>query len=102
MKKLSLYTFVIAASLGATALLATSGRTPALVRASEAQFSADGAFRDGLYVGRLAAEQGQPMRPNVGRWSSAHDRSTFSAGYRRGYGESTPVEANAERAQPTD
>jgi hypothetical protein len=102
MKKLSIYTFVIAASLGATAMLATSGQTPAPVQASEAQFSADGAFRDGLYVGKLAAEQGQPMRPSIGRWSTAHDRSTFSAGYRRGYDESARVEANAEHARPTD
>jgi hypothetical protein len=102
MKKLSIYTLVIVASLGATAMLATSGQTPAPIPASEARFAADGAFRDGLYVGKLAAEQGQPMRPSVGRWSTAHDRSTFSAGYRRGYGESASVEANAEPALPTD
>jgi hypothetical protein len=102
MKKLSIYTFVIVVSLGATAMLATGSRTPARVQASEAQFAADGAFRDGLYFGRIAAEQGQPMRPSIGRWSTAHDHSTFSAGYRRGYGESAPVEANAEQAQPTD
>jgi hypothetical protein len=102
MKKLSIYTFVIAVSLGATVMLATSGRAPAGVRTSEAQFASDGAFRDGLYFGRIAAEQGQPMRPSIGRWSTGHDRSTFSAGYRRGYGESAPVEASAEQAQPTD
>jgi hypothetical protein len=42
------------------------------------------------------------MRPSIGRWSTAHDRSTFSAGYRRGYGESAQVVANTEHAQPTD
>src|ERR1700692_1803372 len=99
MNKLSIYTFVIAGSLGATAMLATGGQTPAPVQASEAQFAADGAFRDGLYFGRLAAEHGEPMRPSIGRWSTAHDRSTFSAGYRRGYEESARVEASAEHVQ---
>jgi hypothetical protein len=102
MKKLSIYTFVIAASLGATAMLATSGQVTAPVQASEAQFAADGAFRDGLYFGKLAAEHGQPMRPSIGRWSTTHDRSTFSAGYRRGYGEPARVEANAEPAHSAD
>jgi hypothetical protein len=102
MKKLTTFTFAIVVSLGATAMLATSGQTPAPTQASEAQFAGDGAFRDGLYFGRLAAEHGQPMRPSIGRWATAHDRSTFSAGYRRGYDESARVEANAEHAPSAD
>ena len=61
MKKLSSYAFVIVLSLGATAMLANSGQTPAPVQGSQAQLAADGAFRDGFYLGRLAAE---------GRWSA--------------------------------
>jgi len=102
MKKLSSYPFVIVLSLGAAALLAKSGQTPAPVQGSQAQLAADGAFRDGLYQGRLAAESGQPMRPSIGRWSTAQDRSMFSAGYRRGYDESNRAAADADLAQSTD
>ena len=107
MKKLSSYAFVIVLSLGAAAILANSGQTPAQVQGSQpqdsqAKLAADGAFRDGFYLGRLAAEGGQPMRPSIGRWSTAQDRSMFSAGYRRGYDESNRAAADADLAQSTD
>jgi hypothetical protein len=51
----------------------------------DARLEGDGAFRDGLYLGRLAAESGLPLNPAVGRWSTDQDRATFSIGYQRGY-----------------
>jgi len=54
---------------------------------AEARLASDGAFRDGLYLGKLAAENGQPRRLAVGRWSTEQDRAMFTAGYRRGYSE---------------
>jgi hypothetical protein len=102
MKKLSTYAFVIVICLGTTALLATSGRTIRPSEGSEAQFAVDGAFRDGLYLGRLAAERGELMRPSVGRWSTAQNRSMFSVGYRRGYDESARAGANAEPAESAE
>jgi len=53
--------------------------------AEEVQFAADAAFRDGLYLGRLAAQDGRPERPMTGRWSSQRDRASFAAGFQRGY-----------------
>lgn len=47
--------------------------------------NADGAFRDGLYLGRLAAQHGVQPHITVGRWSTPHDRDSFAAGYRMGY-----------------
>jgi len=47
----------------------------------------DGAFRDGVYLGRLAAQRGGEHHVAVGRWVTAQDRSSFSAGYERGYSE---------------
>ena len=82
MDKIFTFALAVAVSLGTTAVLANRGYAP---RAMNAQLAADGAFRDGLYVGRLAAEAGRAMRPPVGRWSSAGDRASFSAGYQRGY-----------------
>jgi hypothetical protein len=48
----------------------------------------DGAFRDGVYLGRLAAQSGGEHHVAVGRWATAQDRSSFSAGYEQGYSES--------------
>jgi hypothetical protein len=84
-----LFTFAIAAvvCLGTTAVLANNGRTAQQSPSMEIQMAANGAFRDGLFVGRLAAQSGRESRPLIGRWSSAEDRASFAAGYRRGYGE---------------
>jgi hypothetical protein len=68
---------------------------------SEARLANDGAFRDGLYLGKLAAKGGQQSRLTIGRWSTQQDRSQFAAGYRRGYGE-TLTGAKAERARSAE
>jgi len=47
--------------------------------------NADGAFRDGLYLGRLAVESGAEPRVAVGRWANVKDRLSFTVGYRQGY-----------------
>jgi hypothetical protein len=44
-----------------------------------------GAFRDGLFLGRIAAEAGAMPYIAVGRWSTAEDRASFTAGYQEGY-----------------
>lgn len=101
MRTLSAYPLAIAI-LGATAMLAVSNHNVAPSANAEASLAADGAFRDGLYLGKLSAESGQPLRPTVGRWSTDQDRAMFTAGYRRGYGESVAsTQASAERAQST-
>jgi hypothetical protein len=45
----------------------------------------DGAFRDGLYLGRLTAEHGSESHIASARWATDKDRASFTAGYRRGY-----------------
>lgn len=88
MNKISTCTLAIAVSLGTTAMLDNSQRTKWSNASPEARLDADGAFRDGLYLGRLAAESGQPLHPATARWSTEQDRATFTAGYHRGYKES--------------
>jgi hypothetical protein len=83
MEKAFTFALAIAVCLGTTALLAGSGR--ATRQSADSQMAADGAFRDGLYIGRLAAEAGRALRPQIGRWSNEHDRTSFAAGYRQGY-----------------
>jgi hypothetical protein len=100
MTRLFTYT-VIVIGLGATATLGISPNAVNPGTTAEARLAADGAFRDGLYLGKLAAEGGQTPRPAIGRWSTQQDRSMFTAGYRRGYAQ-TVASANAERGQPTE
>jgi hypothetical protein len=91
----------IAICLGTTATLAITNRSVGPTWNAEARLAADGAFRDGLYLGKLAAENGQPLRPTIGRWSRDQERAMFAAGYRRGYTEYR-AGANAEAAQPSE
>jgi hypothetical protein len=81
----------IAISIGATALLA-NGHAKAPNQGGM-NSNADGAYRDGIFVGHLAAQRGQASHPLVGRWSNERDRASFAAGYQRGYGQGA-----AERA----
>ena len=101
MDKLFTYALAIAVCVGTTALLTNNGRAARQEQSADAPLAADGAFRDGLYVGRLAAEAGRPSHPQVGRWSSERDRVSFAAGYRRGYGDSlaSAVSGGASRAE---
>jgi len=47
----------------------------------------NGAFRDGLYLGRLAGERGSEPHAAIARWASAEDRASFAKGYQQGYNE---------------
>lgn len=73
--------------VGTGALLARRDRAARPVLSGDAQMAGDAAFRDGLYLGKLARTANSPMRPPIGRWSSEKDRASFAAGYRRGYNE---------------
>ena len=87
MGKLFTFTLAIAVCLGTTAFLASHDRAVGSCHASAA-LAANAAFRDGLYVGKLAAEAGRPMRAPAGRWSTDADRARFVAGFERGYNDS--------------
>jgi hypothetical protein len=56
------------------------------------------AFRDGLYLGRLAARRAEEPHISEGRWSNQADRSSFTAGYKRGYDEGIAVRASVVNA----
>jgi hypothetical protein len=58
--------------------------------------SIDGAFRDGLYLGKLNAQDGDEQHIASGRWSTGKDRASFIDGYQRAYAESSIA-----RMQPT-
>ena len=102
MSKLSKYAFAFAACLGTMAMLANSNGKVIADAGAEARFASDGAFRDGLYLGKLAAEGSQPLRPAIGRWSTEQDRSMFSAGYQRGYSDSLANAASLEKVRRSE
>lgn len=45
----------------------------------------NGAYRDGFYLGRLAAERGELPHVAFGRWSEDSDRNSFREGYKVAY-----------------
>jgi len=86
MKTFLTFALVIALGTGTAFMLAPNHSKPHANPTGSAQLI-DGAFRDGLYLGRLAVERGGEHHVSVGRWASAQDRSAFSAGYEQGYSE---------------
>jgi hypothetical protein len=85
MNNLSTYVLALAVCAATTLTALTNHHVGQNSRSANKSLALDGAYRDGLYLGRLTAESGQPLRPTVGRWSSEKDRTSFETGYRRGY-----------------
>ena len=73
--------------VGTSAALLVSHDTTLQNQAAAIELNNDAAFRDGLYLGKLAQAENRTMRPPVGRWSTEKDRASFAAGFRQGIGE---------------
>jgi len=84
MKTLALFALATALGIGTASLLRTDH--PASSNQTVAQ-AIDGAFRDGMYLGKLAAERGEGSHVAIGRWATPKDRSSFATGYQQGYNE---------------
>jgi len=82
MLKLAASGLALVLCVGTAGLVASNARPN---QNAEARLAADGAYRDGLYLGRLAAQNGRTQQPSTGRWSTKRDRASFTAGYQRGY-----------------
>jgi hypothetical protein len=54
-------------------------------RFSKEQSDQAGAFRDGLYLGRLDSDHGDTPHVAVARWSNANHREAFARGYAEGF-----------------
>jgi hypothetical protein len=86
-----LLTYVLALGcVGTSAIWVQRDRTARKSPSVDVQLAVDGAFRDGLYLGKLARNEKGPMRPPIARWSTEKDRASFVAGYRQGYNEQDP------------
>jgi hypothetical protein len=81
-------TFALVVGLGTgTAFMLAPDHSQQFANPSGAAQLTDGAFRDGVYLGRLAAQSGGEHHIPVGRWATTQDRSSLSAGYEQGYSE---------------
>lgn len=87
MKTLSLFVVVLVLSLGVAAILRVAVQQQTSLSPDANARSIDGAFRDGIFLGGLAAKRGDWPHISVGRWATDRDRMSFAAGYRRGYSE---------------
>src|SRR3981081_1915913 len=87
MRKLLLFASVIALGAGTASMLHGNGYAAYFSANDDVAEATNGAFRDGLYLGRLAAEHGAVPRVARGRWATADNQASFTAGYERGYKE---------------
>ncbi len=78
-----------AASLLAVAVSFGAGlsvpRNAAAKSAEQPRGATSGPFRDGLYLGGLAATSDETPHISSGRWSTSADQEAFAAGYEQGY-----------------
>lgn len=87
MTRLSFFTSLIAIGLGVVSGLEAVRRPYTPIARENASRNSDGAFRDGLYLGKRAAGRGAESHIAIGRWATAENRASFTAGYQRGYNE---------------
>ena len=91
MKRLSLFILVAALAVAAS----SKPRNPLIAATAHAEGvttqAGNGAFRDGLHLGRFDATSRRAQHLCVGRWSTDVDRAWFQAGYRAGYQEMKPA-----------
>jgi hypothetical protein len=84
-KKLSLFVIALALSVSWSAILqSTNHQAASLDPNANAAQATNAAFRDGLYLGKLAAERGSESHVATGRWATNQDRISFAAGYQQG------------------
>jgi len=59
----------------------------AVSKAEATARATSGPYRDGLYLGKLAAVDGAEPHISNGRWARGNDQLAFAAGYEQGYRE---------------
>jgi hypothetical protein len=88
MKRSAVLTIAATCALAAVVLVVSGETSPAPVVEGT---NTGAAFRDGLYQGRIDAQQGRKPHISSGRWTSGADRGLFASGYRQGYGQGLPI-----------
>jgi hypothetical protein len=79
---------------------AWTGQEPQAQLVSEDTYNnSDGAYRDGLYLGKLDAEHNRTYHVARGRWATAKDRQEFVNGYNRSFSDGSLRIAQKTNAQ---
>ncbi len=52
---------------------------------SRPELATNAAYRDGLYLGKFAAQQGNDAHLATARWARSEDRENFATGYQQSY-----------------
>lgn len=87
-KRPFLYMLIAGITLGAGTITWSAARAHRSPQGSaNATQVTNSAFRDGLFQGKLDAEQGRAKHVSASRWNSHADRASFRSGYEQGYGE---------------
>lgn len=79
------HAFAIALVGVTAALVSTVGIHGPHFPANPVATKTDGAFRDGLFLGRFDVEHGRKLRLTSGRWSADADRQMFVTAYLQAY-----------------
>ena len=83
-----LLTYVLAMGFaGTSAVLVQRDVTMRQKQSVDVRLNNDAAYRDGIYLGRLAHAAKRQAHAPIGRWSTEKDRAAFAAGYRQGFNE---------------
>jgi hypothetical protein len=77
--------------------MTTTSNAPQNIASNQEISSA--AFRDGSYLGKLAAERGDAPHMAVGRWAKNADRILFATGYSEAYSQNLTASAVARGNQ---
>ncbi|MGH9498061.1 MAG: hypothetical protein ACRD3L_02875 [Terriglobales bacterium] len=96
MRRSALYVFTMVFALSALATLTKVAAHQTQVVTSYRGQASDGAYRDGLFQGKIDATRGRQPHLTSGRWSTDLDRASFISGYRRGYRETHELYASNE------
>jgi hypothetical protein len=86
MQRLLIYVLAMGC-MGTSAMLVQRDVTMRQKPRADVLLTNDAAYRDGLYLGKLAHAAKRQMHPPIGRWSTEKDRASFAAGYHQGFGE---------------
>jgi len=85
MKKLTLT--ALALLVMTTTALTFRGVNASQISTADSNNATKAAYRDGLFVGKLAATSGNPREVSTGRWISKEDRASYETGYQKAYGD---------------
>lgn len=80
MKKLALSALALFVMTASAMTVHNATRT-----SSRADLVTNAPYRDGLYLGKLAAEHGNDARIAASRWATSKDRDSFAQGYWQSY-----------------